>query len=90
MAAQAINLGARRRPALSHKSAPGGGGGVHLRRTLNQTTVTANNVCQRLRMGHKTQINDGHSGGDCDYDNENNKGDYHDDDGDGDDAEMMN
>lgn len=58
--------------------------------TLNQTTVTVNNVCHRLRMDHKNQINDGHYSGDCDYDNENNKGDHHYDHDDNDNTVMMN
>lgn len=58
--------------------------------TLNQTTVTVNNVCHRLGMGHKNQINDGHYSGDCDYDNENNKGDHHYDHDDNDNTVMMN
>lgn len=58
--------------------------------TLNQTTVTVNNVCHRLGMGHKNQINDSHYSGDCDYDNENNKGDHHYDHDDNDNTVMMN
>lgn len=58
--------------------------------TLNQTTVTVNNVCHHLGMGHKNQINDGHYSGDCDYDNENNKGDHHYDHDDNDNTVMMN
>lgn len=58
--------------------------------TLNQTTVTVNNVCHCLGMGHKNQINDGHYSGDCDYDNENNKDDHHYDHEDNDNTVMMN
>lgn len=103
MAAQAINLQRARtrlsaRPSLSPIRGIRSAAQVELpgrpraRRsgTLNQTTVTANNVCHRLGMGHKNQINDGHYSGDCDYDNENNKGDHHYDHDDNDNTVMMN